>query len=91
MNECKVFFHPAFAEAVKDVAKLDEERTRLQTVMENNAFERVRRIIETQPLRTRTALYWSIYKATCAGQDFSRVDSMKDIAYIYTQFNGQGG
>ena len=52
MNECKVFFHPAFAEAVKDVAKLDEERTRLQTVMENNAFERVRRIIETQPLRS---------------------------------------
>ena len=30
MNECKVFFHPAFAEAVKDVAKLDEERTRLK-------------------------------------------------------------
>ena len=75
MNECKVFFHPAFAEAVKDVAKLDEERTRLQTVMENNTFERVRRIIETQPLRTRTALYWSIYKATRSEEHTSELQS----------------
>ena len=38
MNECKVTFHPVFAEAVKNAAELDEERTRLQTVMENETF-----------------------------------------------------
>ena len=27
MNECKVTFHPVFAEAVKNAAELDEERT----------------------------------------------------------------
>ena len=56
MNECKVTFHPVFVEAVKDAAELEEERTRLQTVMENDTFERVREIIEVQPDRKSTRL-----------------------------------
>ena len=86
MNECKVTFHPVFAEAVKNAAELDEERTRLQTVMENETFERVRGIIEAQAARKRAAFYGTIYEATCAGQDFSRVESLEDIADIYTRF-----
>ena len=86
MNECKVTFHPVFMEAVKDAAELDEERTRLQSVMENGTFERVRGIIEAQPARQRAAFYWTIYEATCAGQNFSRVESLEDIADIYARF-----
>ena len=86
MNECKVTFHPVFVEAVKDAAELEEERTRLQTVMENDTFERVREIIEVQPARKRAAFYGTIYEATCAGQDFSRVESLEDIADIYARF-----
>ena len=86
MNECKVTFHPAFVEAGKDAAELDEERTRLQSVMENGTFERVRGIIEAQPARKWAAFYGTIYEATCAGQDFSRVESLEDIADIYTRF-----
>lgn len=86
MNECKVTFHPAFVEAVKDAAELDEERTRLQSVMENGTFERVRGIIEAQPARKRATFYWTIYEATCAGQNFSRVESLEDIADIYARF-----
>ena len=72
MNECKVTFHPVFMEAVKDAAELDEERTRLQSVMENGTFERVPGIIEAQPARKRAAFYATIYEPTCAGQHFSR-------------------
>ena len=86
MNECKVTFHPAFVEAVKDAAELEEERTRLQTVIGADTFERVRRIIEAQPERKRAAYYWTICKAACAGQDFSRVESLEDIADIYARF-----
>ena len=86
MNECKVTFHPAFVEAVKDAAELDEERTRLQAAMGADTFERVRGIIEAQPARKRAAFYWTIYEATCAGQNFSRVESLEDIADIYARF-----
>ena len=86
MNECKVTFHPVFVEAVKDAAELDEERTRLQAVMGADTFERVRAIIEAQPARKRAAFYGTIYEATCAGQDFSRVESLEDIADIYARF-----
>ena len=86
MNECKVTFHPAFAQAIKNAAELEEERTRLQMVMEKSTFERVRGIIETQPAKKRAAYYGTICEATCAGQDFSRVESLEDIADIYARF-----
>ena len=86
MNECKVTFHPVFVEAVKDAAELEEERTQLQMVMEKSTFERVREIIEAQPAEKRAAYYGTIYEATCAGQDFSRVESLEEIADIYARF-----
>lgn len=86
MNECKVTFHPAFVQAIKSAAELEEERTRLQMVMEKSTFERVRGIIETQPAEKRAAYYGTICEATCAGQDFSRVESLEDIADIYARF-----
>ena len=32
------------------------------------------------------AFYLTIYEATCAGQNFSRVESLEDIADIYARF-----
>ena len=66
MNECKVTFHPVFAEALKNVAELDEERTRLQTVVENETFERVRGIIEAQPARKSNR----VLQVRTAGREF---------------------
>ena len=86
MNECKVTFHPAFVEAIRNAAELEEERARLQMVMEKSTFERVRRIVEAQPAEKRAAYYGTICEATCAGQDFSSVESLKDIADIYARF-----
>lgn len=86
MNECKVTFHPAFTEAIRNAAELEEERARLQMVMEKSTFERVRRIVEAQPAGKRAAYYGTICEAACAGQDFSGVESLKDIADIYARF-----
>lgn len=86
MNDYRVTFHPDFAEAVKRAAELDEERTKLQTVLEPETFERVRKIVETQDARKRAAYYGTIREAVCAGEDFSRVESIKDIADVYARF-----
>jgi len=86
VNECKVTFHPAFVEAAKGVAELEEERWRLQTIMNAGTFERVRRIVEAQPARKRAAYYGTICEAARAGQDFSHVETLEDIADIYARF-----
>lgn len=86
VNGLEVTFHPAFEEAVKDVVDLEENQIRLQTVMEKDTFNRVREIIESQPVRKRAAFYGTIYDAVCAGYDFSCVKSLEDIADIYAKF-----
>lgn len=82
----KITFHPAFGEAIKTVEKIDEERTRLQMVLEPETFERVRRIVEEQETKRRAAFYGTICEAVCAGEDFSHVESIKDIADVYARF-----
>lgn len=86
VNGSKVVFHPVFEEALKDAVELDENRIRLQTVMESNVFNRIMEIVESQPVRKRSAYYGTIYEAVCAGYDFSRVKSLNDIGDIYAQF-----
>lgn len=86
MNGHEVTFHPAFLEAVKAAAEIDEERVKLQCVLEHDTFERVRVIVEAQEPRKRAAYYGTIYEAACAGEDFSRVESLRDIADIYARF-----
>lgn len=86
MNGYSVTFHPDFAEAVKRAAELDEERTMLQTVLEPETFERVRKIVEAQDARKRAAYYGTIREAVCGGEDFSKAESIRDIADIYARF-----
>lgn len=86
MEDCTVKFHPAFPQMVAKIAELEEARTRLQMVLEPEIFERIRQIIEAQDMRKRAAYYGTIVEAVCAGKDFSRVESIKDIADIYAQF-----
>lgn len=86
MNGHEVTFHPAFAEAVKATAEIGEERLKLQSVLEHGTFERVQKTVEAQELRKRVAYYGMIYEAVCAGEDFSRVESLQDIADIYARF-----
>lgn len=86
MNDYRVTFHPDFAEAVKRAAELDEERTMLQTVLEPETFERVRKIVEAQEAGKRATYYGTIREAVCGGEDFSKVESIKDIADIYARF-----
>lgn len=56
MNDYRVTFHPNFAEAIKRAAELNEERTMLQTVLEPETFERVRKIVEAQDASKRDDL-----------------------------------
>jgi|GEM_PF-4654353 len=84
--KCKVTFHPAFVEAVKAVEELGKERVNLQAVLEPETFERVREIIEAQAVEKRAAYYGTICEAVCAGEDFSHVESLRDIADIYARF-----
>lgn len=86
MNQNSVTFHPAFTEAIKATVELDEERVKLQTVLEPRTFERVRAIIERQPAEKRAAFYGTIFEAVCAGEDFSRVQSIEDIGEVYARF-----
>lgn len=86
MNDYRVTFHPNFTEAVKRAAELDEERTKLQTVLEPETFERVRKIVEAQDASKRAAYYGTICEAVCGGEDFSKVESIRDIAEIYASF-----
>lgn len=69
-----------------NIAELEEARIQLQMVLEPEIFERVRRIIEAQDVRKRAAYYGTIVEAVCAGKDFSRVESIKDITDIYARF-----
>lgn len=84
--KCKVTFHPALVETVKAVAELGKERVNLQAVLEPETFERVREIIEAQAIEKRAAYYGTICEAVCAGENFSQVESIRDIADIYAQF-----
>lgn len=71
---------------IEKVTLLEEERAKLQCVMEPRTFEQVREIVEAQEARKRVAFYGTIYDAACAGEDFSRVESLKDVADIYARF-----
>lgn len=86
MNSYNATFRPDFAEAVKRAAELDEERIMLQTVLEPETFERVRKIVEAQDARKRAAYYGTIREAVCGGEDFSKAESIRDIADIYARF-----
>jgi len=79
-------YSPEFLKAARDAAELDEERTKLQTVLEPETFERVRQIVEAQDIRKRAAYYGTILEAARAGEDFSRVESIRDIADIFALF-----
>ncbi|MDF1495471.1 hypothetical protein [Caproiciproducens sp. CPB-2] len=86
MNQGNVIFHPAFTEAIRAAAELEEERVKLQTVMGPQTFERVQTIIERQPAAKRAAFYGTIFEAVCAGEDFSQVETIEDIGGIYARF-----
>jgi hypothetical protein len=86
----KVLFHPAFIEAIKETQETDEQRARLQVVLEPPTFERVCRIVEGEAARKRAAFYGTIFEAACAGEDFSKVESIRDIADIYARFVVRG-
>ncbi|MEA5041401.1 MAG: hypothetical protein VB053_02555 [Oscillibacter ruminantium] len=82
MDYNNVTFHPAFVAAIRAEA----ERVKLKTVLGPQTFERVRAIVEQQPAEKRAAFYGTICEATCAGEDFSRVESIEDIGGIYARF-----
>lgn len=86
MDDYKVTFHPTLSEMVKSAAEVDTERTRLQMVMDRETFERVRQIIEAQEAGKRAAFYGTVREAVCAGEDFSRVETIQDIGDIYARF-----
>lgn len=86
MEKNNVTFHPAFVAAIRAEAEREEERVKLQTVVGPQTFERVRDIVEQQPAEKRAAFYGTICEATCAGEDFSRVESIEDIGEIYARF-----
>jgi len=86
MNYYNVTFHPAVKEAIRDALERDEERAKLQTVLEPRTFERVREIVERQPAEKRAAFYGTICEAVCAGEDFSKVQSIDDIGGVYARF-----
>lgn len=86
MEDCTIKLHPAFLQMMENIAELEEARTQLQMVLEPEIFERVRQIIEAQEVRKRAAYYGTIIEAVCAGKDFSRVESIQDIADIYARF-----
>lgn len=86
MNRYEVTFHPAFLEAANAAAEIEEERLKLQCVLEHDTFERVRAIIEEQEPHKRAAYYGTICEAACAGEDFARVESLRDIADVYARF-----
>lgn len=86
MSNDSVTLHPAFVAAIRAEAEREEERAKLQTVLGPQTFERVRAIVEQQPAEKRAAFYGTICEATCAGEDFSRVESIEDIGGIYARF-----
>ncbi len=86
MSNNNVTFHPAFVAAIRAEAAREEERVKLQAVIGPQTFERVRTIVEQQPAEKRAAFYGTICEATCAGEDFSRVESIEDIGEIYARF-----
>lgn len=91
MNCNNIIFHPALIKAIEkaaitEEAEREEERAKLQAVLERQTFERVRAIIEQQPAENRAAFYGTIFEAVCAGEDFSRVESIEDIGEIYARF-----
>ncbi len=86
MADYVIKYSPEFLKVARGAAELDEERTKLQTVLEPEIFERVRQIVEAQDRRKRAAYYGTIFEAVCAGEDFSRVESIRDIADIFARF-----
>ncbi len=86
MADYAIKYHPEFLKVARDAAELDEERTKLQTVLEPETFDRVRQIVEAQDIRKRAAYYGTIFEAARAGEDFSHVESIRDIGDIFTRF-----
>lgn len=85
-NGMNITFHPALTARVEAEIELGEERNRAAAVLGPDTFERVRAIIGEQPAEKRTAFYGTIAEAACAGEDFSRVESLTDIGGVYARF-----
>ena len=86
MDNYTVAFHPRFEEMAAELAELDEERTCLALLMGNEAFERVREIVEAQPREKWAAFYGTIREAVCGGADFSGVRTLDDIGAEYARY-----
>lgn len=86
LGNVRIAFHPAFCEAVTQSVELEEKRLRAAAVLGPDGFGRVREIIESEELRKRAAFYETIAEAACAGEDFSKVESIRDIGNIYARF-----
>lgn len=81
-----ITWNPAIKPALAALVELEEERNRAAAVLGSEIFERVRRIVEGQPIEKRAAFYGTVSEAACAGEDFSRVGSISDIGDIYARF-----
>lgn len=81
-----VIIHPAFVATVRSTFRRDKLRAKLQAVMEPRTFERVRSIIQQQPIEDQKEYYEMIYEPTCHGEDFSQVKSIDDIGDIYALY-----
>ena len=86
MEDCTIKLHPAVPQMMANIAELEEARTQLQMVLEPALPIYDGQIIEAQDVRKRAAYYGTIVEAVCAGKDFSRVESIQDIADIYARF-----
>jgi len=81
-------YSPEFLKAAHDAAELDEERTKLQTVLEPETFERVRQIVEAQDRRKRAAYYGTILEAARAGEDFAVADFGNRAVAVHRDIKG---
>jgi hypothetical protein len=86
MMNYNVYLHPALKHAIEATMELEKARLKLQTVLGKETFEKVKNIIENEEAGKRAAFYETITEAACYGSDFSKVETIKDIADIYARF-----
>lgn len=85
-NHSHITFHPALVSLIEAEVELEETRCRAAVVLGPEVFRRVSKIVEAERSDKRAAFYETIAEAACAGNDFSRVETIRDIGEIYAQF-----
>lgn len=82
----RVVWNSAIKQIIEAAAELQEEKNRAAAVLGPETFERVQKIVDRERPDKRAAFYGTISEAACAGEDFSNVEAMDDIAGIYARF-----